>query len=75
MEQNSFLEKNFEDLNSFINNIDDIENKNRYLKTIIKTMPSFIIGSNNKDLIGSYYRYCSVCENKIKFNDNFCLLN
>lgn len=72
MEQNSFVEQNFEDLNSFINNIHDIEKKNKYLKTIIKTMPSFIIGSNNRDLIGSY---CSFCENKIKFNDNVCLLN
>jgi hypothetical protein len=35
-------------------------------------MPSFIIGRNNIDLIGSL---CSFCENKIKLNDNVCLLN
>lgn len=72
MEHNSFVKYNFEDLNSFINNIHDIEKKNKYLKTIIKTMPSYIIGNNNRDLIGSY---CSFCENKIKYDDNVCLLN
>ena len=72
MEQNNFVDQIFEDLNSFINNIHDIENKNKFLKTIITTMPSFIIGSNNRDLIGSY---CSFCENKIKFNNNVYLLN
>ena len=72
LEQNSFVAHNYETLYSFVKNIHDIEKKDKYLKTIIKTMPSFIIGRNNIDLIGSL---CSFCENKIKLNDNVCLLN
>ena len=72
LEQNSFVEHNYETLYSFVHNIHDIEKKDIYLKTIIKTMPSFLIGINNRVLIGTF---CSFCENKIKLNDNVCLLN
>ena len=72
LEQNSFVAHNYETLNSFVNNIHAIEKKNKYLKTIIKTLPSFFIDINNRDFIGSF---CYFCENKIKINDNVCLLN
>ena len=72
LEQNSFVVHNYETLNSFVNNIHAIEKKNKYLKTIIKTLPSFFIDINNRDFIGSF---CFFCENKIKINDNVCLLN
>lgn len=72
LEHNSFVVHNYETLYSFVKNIHDIDKKDKYLKTIIKTMPSFLIGINNSDLIGSF---CSFCENKIKLNDNVCLLN
>ena len=35
-------------------------------------MPCFVIGINNRDLIGSL---CHFCENNIKLNDKVCLLN
>ena len=72
LEQNSFVSHNYETLFSFVKSIHDIEKKDKFLKTIIKTLPSFLIGINNSDLIGSI---CSFCENKIKLNDNVCLLN
>lgn len=72
LEKKSFVTHNYETLYSFVHNIHDIEKKDIYLKMIIKTMPSFIIDINNGDLIGSL---CSFCENKIKLNDNVCLLN
>jgi hypothetical protein len=72
MERKSFVTHNYETLYSFVHNIHDIEKKDIYLKTIIKTMPSFIIDISNGDLIGSF---CSFCENKIKLNDNVCLLS
>ena len=72
LEQNSFVSHNYDTLYSFVKNIHDIEKKDKYLKTIIKTIPSFLIEINNRDLIGSF---CSFCENKIKLNDNVCLLN
>ena len=72
LEQKRFVEHNYETLNSFVKNIHDIDKKNIYLKTIIKTFPTFLIGVNNLDFIGSI---CSFCENKIKFNDNVCILN
>ena len=72
LEQKSFVSENYETLYSFVHNIHDIEKKDIYLKTIIKTMPSFLIDISNVDLIGTF---CSFCENKIKLNDNVCLLN
>ena len=72
LEQKSFVPQNYETLYSFVHNIHDIEKKDIYLKTIIKTMPSFLIDISNVDLIGTF---CSFCENKIKLNDNVCLLN
>ena len=72
LEKKRFVAHNYETLNSFVKNIHDIEKKNLYLKAIIKTIPTFLIGINNTDFIGSI---CSFCENKIKFNDNVCLLN
>ena len=72
LEQKSFVSHNYDTLDSFANSIHDINKKNKYLKTIIKTLPCFIIEANNRDLIGSF---CHFCENKIKLNDNVCLLN
>ncbi len=72
LEQKSFVAHNYDTLDSFVNNIHDIKKKNIYLKTIIKTMPCFVIGINNRDLIGSL---CHFCENNIKLNDKVCLLN
>lgn len=72
LEQNSFVANNYETLYSFVHSLHDIEKKDIYLKTIIKTIPSFIIGPEDKDLIGTI---CIFCENKIKLNEKVCLLN
>ena len=72
LERKSFVEHNYETLSYFVQNIPDKVKRDIYLKTIIKTLPSFLIEGNNSDLIGSF---CSFCENKIKLNDNVCLLN
>ena len=72
LEQNSFVANNYETLYSFVHSLHDIEKKDIYLKTIIKTLPSFIIGPEDKDLIGTI---CIFCENKIKLNEKVCLLN
>lgn len=72
LEQKSFVSHNYDTLDSFVNSIHDIKKKNKYLKTIIKTMPCFVIEINNRDLIGCF---CHFCENKIKLNDKVCLLN
>ena len=72
LEQNSFVVNNYETLYSFVHSLHDIEKKDIYLKTIIKTIPSFIIGPEDIDLIGTF---CTFCENKIKLNEKVCLLN
>jgi hypothetical protein len=72
LEQNSFVVNNYETLYSFVHSLHDIEKKDIYLKTIIKTIPSFIIGTEDIDLIGTL---CTFCENKIKLNEKVCLLN
>ena len=72
LEQKSFVSHNYDTLDSFVNSIHDIDKRNKYLKTIIKTMPCFVIERDNRDLMGSF---CHFCENKIKLNDNVCLLN
>ena len=72
LEQNSFVVNNYETLYSFVHSLHDIEKKDIYLKTIIKTIPSFIIGNEDIDLIGTF---CNFCENKIKLNEKVCLLN
>ena len=72
LEQNSFVVNNYETLYSFVHSLHDIEKKDIYLKTIIKTFPSFLIGNEDIDLIGTI---CTFCENKIKLNEKVCLLN
>lgn len=72
LEQNSFVANNYETLYSFVHSLHDIEKKDIYLKTIIKTIPSFIIGPEDRDLIGTI---CIFCENKIKLNEKVSLLN
>ncbi len=72
LEQKSFVANNYETLYSFVHSLHDIEKKDACLKTIIKTLPSFILGIEDGDLIGTI---CFFCENKIKLNEKVCLLN
>ena len=72
LEKNSFVSHNYETLYSFVHNLHNIEKKDVYLKTIIKTLPSFLIRKEDTDLIGTV---CFFCENKIQINEKVCLLN
>ena len=70
--KDSFVENNYETIDSFIHNIHDIEKKDIYLKTIIKTLPYFIVNKKDNEFIGIF---CSFCESKIKMNDKICFIN
>lgn len=75
LEESSFIGVvgvNKQTLNSFVQNITDLQKKNAYLKAIIKTLPSFVVGENNKDLQGNL---CCFCEKKIKNKERVSLLN
>ena len=70
--KDSFVENNYETIDSFIHNIHDIEKKDIYLKAIIKTLPYFIVNKKDNEFIGIF---CSFCESKIKLNDKICFIN
>ena len=72
LSKDSFVEYNYETIDSFVHNLQDKEKKNKYLKAIIKTMPSFVINNKNSEFIGIF---CSFCESKIKMNDKICFIN
>ena len=72
LSKDSFVEYNYETIDSFVHNLQDKEKKNKYLKAIIKTMPSFVINNKNSEFNGIF---CSFCESKIKMNDKICFIN
>ena len=59
-------------MDSFVHNLQNKEKKNIFLKTIIKTIPSFIVNKSNSEFIGIF---CSFCESKIKMKDKICFIN
>lgn len=72
LSKDNFVEYNYETLDSFVHNLQNKEKKNIFLKTIIKTIPSFIVNKSNSEFIGIF---CSFCESKIKMKDKICFIN
>ena len=72
LSKDTFVEHNSETIESFVNNLPNIEKKEIFLKAIIKTFPNFVINKRNSEFIGIF---CSFCESKIKINDKICFIN
>ena len=72
LSKDNFVEYNYETMDSFVHNLQNKEKKNIFLKTIIKTIPSFIVNKSNSEFIGIF---CSFCESKIKMKDKICFIN
>ena len=72
LSKDTFVEHNVETIESFVNNLHNIEKKEICLKAIIKTFPYFVINKKNSEFIGIL---CSFCESKIKLNDKICFIN
>ena len=72
LSKDSFVEYNYETIDSFVHNLHDKDKKDVYLKAIIKTIPSFIISKSNSDFIGIF---CCFCESRIKLKDKICFIN